>query len=332
MRDRQGGITQHRTDEADYSTDVIADLAVQRIREAPADQPLFALIAPFTPHEPNLPAPRHEGDARCADLEPWAPPNYDEADVSDKPPYIREAPPLGDGGFDLTAHCESLLAVDELIGRVGDELERAGSAGGHRLRLHRRQRHDLGRAPPRGQGLARTARPCPPTWPGRPGAARAPRDDDTTLSMIDWARHPLRAGAAARWAPTPTARPRPDGLSFAVAAGRRALPVRARVDPAHDPQRRRSARLLVAAHDRRPSRSGRWLYVENQDGFRELYDVSGGPCYEWQSGGDGDPCLLTNLLAGDATADALATADTLAPELAELKVEVAPEPVRKPDG
>ena len=65
-----------------------------------------------------------------------------------------------------------------------------------------------------------------------------------------------------------------------------------------------------------------------------LYDLSGGPCPDWQTGDAGDPCLLTNLLAGDGTADALATADTLAPELAELrlKVEVAPEPIRKPDG
>ncbi len=126
IRDREGAVTQHRTDEADYSTDVIADIAVARLAEAPADQPLFSLIAPFTPHEPNLPAPRHAADPRCQDLEPWAPPDYDEADVSDKPAYIRDAPALGDGGFDLTAHCESLLAVDELIGRVGDELERQG--------------------------------------------------------------------------------------------------------------------------------------------------------------------------------------------------------------
>ena len=93
IRDREGGVTQHRTDAADYSTDVIADIAVERLGEVPADQPLFSLIAPFTPHEPNLPAPRHVGDPRCADLEPWAPPEYDEADVSDKPAYIRDAPP-----------------------------------------------------------------------------------------------------------------------------------------------------------------------------------------------------------------------------------------------
>ena len=88
IRDRDGNITQHKTAEEDYSTDVIADIAVQRIREAPDDEPLFALIAPYTPHEPNLPAPRHAGDKRCQDLEPWAPPNYDEEDVSDKPAYI----------------------------------------------------------------------------------------------------------------------------------------------------------------------------------------------------------------------------------------------------
>jgi hypothetical protein len=58
---------------------------------------------------------------------------------------------------------------------------------------------------------------------------------------------------------------------------------------------------------------GEWLYVENQDRFRELYDLSG------------DPSLLTNLLAGEPSAEATALGDDLAAELAAKKTEVAPE-------
>jgi hypothetical protein len=72
---------------------------------------------------------------------------------------------------------------------------------------------------------------------------------------------------------------------------------------------------------------GQWHYVENRDGFRELYDISGGLCYEWTEGRAGDPCEMANLLAGDVDPEMRALSETLAAELAELKVEVAPLPI-----
>jgi arylsulfatase A-like enzyme len=323
MRDREGHVTQHRTEPADYSTDVIADLAVQRLREAPDDEPLFTLIAPFTPHEPNLPAPRHDGDPRCADVPPWAPPDYDEADVSDKPAYIRDAPPLGDAGFDLTAHCESLLSVDELIGRVGDELAAQGrlddtvfvftADNGMTWGEHRR----VAKVSPYA-----TAVPAYVAWPD--GRGTSPRDEDATLSMIDWAPTLCELGGC-QMGPYPSGQEAPDGLSFASLL---------RDEPW--PYERVAIMQTIPSGGDRPvfwslrtsadHPAGRWLYVENADGFRELYDIAGGPCYAWQGGDKGDPCLLTNLLAGDLPAEIEALADTFGGELAELKVEVAPEP------
>ena len=328
MRDRQGDVTQHRTDEADYSTDVIAELAVQRIAEAPADEPIFALISPFTPHEPNLPAPRHEGDSRCAELAPWAPPDYDEADVSDKPPYIADAPLLGDGGFDLTAHCESLLAVDDLIGRVGDELARQGrledtvfvftADNGMTWGEHRR----VGKVSPYSSAV-----PAYAAWPA--GRGIEPREDATTLSMIDWAPT-LCQLAGCQMGPYPNGQAGPDGLSFASVLADEPFP-----------WRRQSILHAMATGGDRPvywslrttadHPAGRWLYVENLDGFRELYDVSGQPCFDWQPGDPGDPCLLQNQLAGQPDADTVALADELSRELATLKTEVAPEPVPRTD-
>jgi len=323
MRDRDGTITQHKTAPEDYSTDVIADIAVKRIREAPDDQPLFALIAPFTPHEPNLPAPRHEGDPRCADIEPWAPPNYDEADVSDKPAYIQALEPLDDGGFDLTAHCESLLAVDEMIGRVGDALEAEGrlddtvfmfiADNGMTWGEHRR----VAKVSPYA-----TAMPAYVAWPAARGVQ--PRADDTTLSMIDFAPT-LCDLAGCTMGPFPNGQATADGLSFAALLTDEPLPtVREAVLHAVPSGGDRPVWWSIRTTADHPD--GRWHYTENRDGFRELYDISGGLCYEWAEGDPGDPCELQNLLAGEADSATEELASRLSAELAELKTEVAPQP------
>jgi arylsulfatase A-like enzyme len=324
IRDRDGHISQHKTADDDYSTDVIADIAVERIREAPRDEPLFALIAPYTPHAPNEPAPRHVGDARCRDIEPWAPPNYDEEDVSDKPPYVQLGPQLGGDGFDLTAHCESLLAVDDLVGRVGRALKQEGrlddtvfvfvADNGMTWGEHRRVTKGTPYATPMPTYVA---------WPD--GRGTEPRDDATTLSMIDFAPTFCEIGGC-EMGPYPKGQAAADGLSFASAL----------VDEPF-PYLRESLLHSIPTGGERPvwhsirttadHPDGRWHYVENRGGFHELYDINGGLCYEWEDGAEGDPCQLQNVLAGDVEPEMAALADSLSAELAELKVEVAPEPI-----
>jgi hypothetical protein len=75
---------------------------------------------------------------------------------------------------------------------------------------------------------------------------------------------------------------------------------------------------------------GRWHYVENRNGFRELYDISGGPCVTWTAGSPGDPCELDNLLVGEVGPELEVLAEQLGGELAALKDEIAPEPVLRP--
>jgi arylsulfatase A-like enzyme len=78
---------------ADYSTDVVRDRAVAAITSAPAEKPLFAWIAPYATHAPTTPAPRYAKSMICAGpAMQWAPPNYNELEVSDKPPYVQAAP------------------------------------------------------------------------------------------------------------------------------------------------------------------------------------------------------------------------------------------------
>jgi N-acetylglucosamine-6-sulfatase len=322
IRDRDGNISQHKTAEKDYSTDVIADIAVKRIKEAPDDQPLFAIIAPYTPHQPNLPAPRHEGDKRCADIEPWAPPNYDEVDVSDKPAYIRKLDPLDDDGFDLTAHCESLLSVDEMIGRVGRTLKKEGRLddtvfvfigdNGMTWGEHRR----IAKVSPYA-----TPMPAYVAWPA--GRGTEPRDDGTTLSMIDFAPTFCELGGC-EMGPYPGGEETADGLSFAsVLADDPLSYLRDSLLHTVPSGGDRPVWWSIRTTDDHPD--GRWHYVENRGGFRELYDISGGLCYEWAEGDPGDPCQMDNLLAGEVEPEMAELAESLSAELAELKVEVTPE-------
>lgn len=74
----------------DYSTDVLAHDAEAFIRGA--DGPLFLYLATAAPHAPAIPAPQDQG--AFTDLAPWRPPSYDEADVSDKPAWVRGLPLL----------------------------------------------------------------------------------------------------------------------------------------------------------------------------------------------------------------------------------------------
>jgi arylsulfatase A-like enzyme len=100
----------------DYVTDYLADEAVQFVEES-AD-PFFLYFSPTAPHRDAIPAPRHEG--AFADLAPYRPPNFNEADVSDKPEWVRRRPLLtqdeiarGDR-LRIDMH-ETLLAVDEAV-------------------------------------------------------------------------------------------------------------------------------------------------------------------------------------------------------------------------
>jgi arylsulfatase A-like enzyme len=113
---------------ADYSTDVLAAEAQDFIRDS-AGRPFFLLFAPFAPHHPATPAPRHAG--AFPGLRPWRPPSYDEANVSDKPAWVqRRARIDAQEQARLDAfrrdQLRSLLAVDDAVGSILSTLEDEG--------------------------------------------------------------------------------------------------------------------------------------------------------------------------------------------------------------
>lgn len=114
---------------SDYSTDVLTNISMQVIADAPDDKPLFLYLAPSAPHTPFTPAERDIG----AIVDPHFPQNraMNEADVSDKPQWVRDLPQLTSARLERQqANAEnqarSLIAVDDGFGEIVDAMKAAG--------------------------------------------------------------------------------------------------------------------------------------------------------------------------------------------------------------
>jgi N-acetylglucosamine-6-sulfatase len=140
-----GTVVSYGQNPADFKQDVLTGKAVDFVnRRAHASQPFFLWLTYTAPHvgspDPNpnppsdcaaaaKPAPRH---AHAFDSEPLPrPPNFNEADVSDKPAAIRSLPLLTAGGIadiqrKYRCELESLLSVDEGVKKVVDALRASG--------------------------------------------------------------------------------------------------------------------------------------------------------------------------------------------------------------
>ena len=124
-----GSEVRYGRSEADYSTDVLAAKAVHFVREHAGGRPFFLYFAPFAPHVPAIPAPRHAGT--FAEVAPWRPPNFDEADVSDKPAWVQDIDPWSPARIDekdrfARRQLECLQAVDEAVGAIMQAVRDAG--------------------------------------------------------------------------------------------------------------------------------------------------------------------------------------------------------------
>jgi arylsulfatase A-like enzyme len=121
-----GVVTRYNATEADYSTDVLRDKAVDFIKNT--DEPFFMWFTPDAPHlSPTgyaVPAKRHVGT--CEDIQA-RPPSYYEADASDKPEWVRNLAPAISNTTTYTDKVSksqvcSLKAVDEAVDAIMDAL------------------------------------------------------------------------------------------------------------------------------------------------------------------------------------------------------------------
>jgi len=115
--------------DAEYSTDVLAAKAVQFIHDNAGTQPFFLYFTPYAPHAPATPAPRYAG--KFSSIPPWRPANFNEADVSDKPAWLRAIALWGptkianQDAFDRK-QLECLQAVDDAVGAIVQALRDTG--------------------------------------------------------------------------------------------------------------------------------------------------------------------------------------------------------------
>ena len=278
-----------------YQTRVLTDKAVDFIRRrAPDAAPFFLSVAYLAPHHESghtqdltgklvRPAPSDRG--RYAGMPLPKPPNYDEADVGDKPPFVaRWNRPISSRREDaiterMHERWEALLAVDRGVKRIVDQLRGSGelddtyviftSDNGYMQGEHRI---------PEGKMLPYDASTHLPLMIRGPGIPRG-RRTKALVGDVDLAPTILEATPA---------------RSTRALDGRSALPFARDVNlrslrPFLHTTAGQGARGHVNTREggakgtqpRVPAwdavRTTRWLYVEYKGGWRELFDLSRDP-------------------------------------------------------
>jgi N-acetylglucosamine-6-sulfatase len=267
-----GEIVHYGDARSDYSTTVLQEQAVRFVE---GDAPFFLYFAPIAPHPPSVPAP---ADTR-AEVPPWlVPPSFNEADVRDKPDPATEPADVAKVRAVRADMLRSLTAVDRAVQAIVDAVEVAGlsnetyfiltSDNGYLWGEHRR----LGKVWPYEESIRvpLVIRP-----PGR----HPTRTVDAFALNIDV---PATIAELARVEPRPSQ------------GGESLIPL---LDGRSGPTRDRFVVEFLGYAPGIPAYSGirtrRYLYVEYENGWKELYDVRA------------DPFQLRNLAAGSGASSEL---------------------------
>src|SRR5215208_5254358 len=276
-----GQIVSYDNNTEDYYSDVLSSQVTDFVgRTAEDSRPFFMFVAPTAPHGPATPAERHKG--AFASEEAPRPPSFNEEDVSDKPTYVssldriseEEASAIDDY---YRERLESMLAVDEMVASLFQELEAAGklentyifftSDNGWEQGEHRLQK---GKARPYEESVR------VPLFVRGPGVAPDSTIEKLTLNT-DFA--PTFADLASTEFPA-------DGRSLAPLLRGEDLPWRSAV---------LLEKLGKGAYE--GVRTETHKYVEYDNGKKELYDLETDP-YELESLHEStNPSLLEDLKA-----------------------------------
>ena len=113
-----------------YMPNYMGTRAAHFIRSTPRNQPLFAYYAPYAPHAHPSPEPRYAHVHVCWKCHGWPTPDFNEKDVSDKPPFARRPlltrPERTAVHRFRTAQIRTLLSVDVKVGRIVAALRDTG--------------------------------------------------------------------------------------------------------------------------------------------------------------------------------------------------------------
>jgi arylsulfatase A-like enzyme len=279
-----GKAVRYGSDPASYSTDVLSSMARRFITTTPRSKPLFLYLAYNAPHFVGYgwaqPARRDIG--KCKSLAPARPPSYNLVDRSNSPRWLWGTKPQTDWIMDTQrqAACEAMLDVDRQLaslvrtlrdtGRLDDTYLLFASDNGYHYGEHRL----VGKGDLYEESIRVPLMAKGPGIAGRP-IARLTSNLDWTPTMLDWAGVQAPKGFL-------------DGQSFAGNLRGRGgtLPTAVLL---------RGCRTVMTpggSSDQEDSscggypsgfglawgiRTARYVYVEYDDGSRELYDVSKDP-------------------------------------------------------
>jgi arylsulfatase A-like enzyme len=264
--DRHGTLTDYGTAPEDYSTFVFQRLAARAIRQTPARTPLFLFFTPYAPHLPATPAPRDRNDD--GNLASYRPPNVNERDQTDKPPWIRAQPLLDQSTLDWMRGQQyaSMRSVERAVDAILTALRDGGRLSNTLLIFTSDNGASWGehRVPIGSKFLpyaAQTRIPLVVRWDGHVAAGRT----DGRLAMnVDI---PVTIAGAAR-----VTHPRTEGLSLFGTRTRLGFPVEASGAVAFDGNGLPFDRPAYCGF-----RTKRYLYVRYATGHAELYDYVGDP-------------------------------------------------------
>ncbi|MBT0771191.1 sulfatase [Kineosporia sp. J2-2] len=126
-----GQVVHHGTGPGDYITDVLSGLGQDFIRRAAAEnQPFMLEIAPFMPHAPYIPAPRHANE--FAGLKAPRTRAYG-ATTRNAPSWLKRyrltARDRAGMDRDFRLRAQAVQAVDEMVAALRQQLEATGTAG-----------------------------------------------------------------------------------------------------------------------------------------------------------------------------------------------------------
>ncbi|HKH25825.1 MAG TPA: sulfatase [Acidimicrobiia bacterium] len=297
-----GTLVPYGANPQDYMTDVLSRKSGEFIQQS-GDKPFLLYVAPFVPHSPATPAPRHADTFPGVQAPRTA--SFNQADVSAEPQWLRDRPLLDDqqiASIDALyrKQLQSMLAVEDLIEHVVDTLRRTGELDNTYIALTSDNGFHLGQHRlPQGKITAFEEDIRVPLVVRGPGVPAGKRVDDFGAN-IDLA--PTLADVGDAKAPSFV-----DGRSLAPALrGKTGDDARTAVLVEHfvaNDRNGRTGRRGGVPPTYAAVRTDRYTYVEYVTGERQLYDLRT------------DPDQLHNIVS---TAEAKLVAD-LAGQLSSLR-------------
>jgi arylsulfatase A-like enzyme len=278
---RNGRLYHYGSRSSQYQTDVLARLAKSFIGKQRASRPFFLSLSPIAPHDSKTGASSESDGGRVHGTEP-APryryrfrrlpfpkkPSFNEADVSDKPGYIRNRARYGRKGVarlrkSYRRRAAALLAVDDLVAKVMSKLSREGLLGNTYVFFTSDNGFLLGEHRQEGKALPYEESVRVPLLLRGPGVPAGVTRDQLTAN-VDLAPTMVALSGA-----TPTHSL--DGVSlFPFAAN-------------DDPSKRAILLESFTRHEFQGVEADGWKYIEYLgSSARELYDLGADP-YELQN-------------------------------------------------